>query len=159
MLPRAIWHQSVLSCLRAIPAQPGALSLCRLCEFLPAGTRPVPECVLPLPSHHQHSFSRGTTKWNRIHMRRKALGWRALFFSRECSVSGAGVSWQSLFSGVGSRDISEAVGKYPLTCCVILLLPKTLSVFLPPRRPASLMWWWWTTLSHLPCRHCIKLMR
>lgn len=45
VLPRAIWHQSVLSCFRAVPAQPGALSLCRLCRLLPAGLPPVPECA------------------------------------------------------------------------------------------------------------------
>lgn len=35
------------------------------------------------------------------------------------------VSWQSLFNGVGSRDISGAMGKYSLTRRVILLHPKT----------------------------------
>lgn len=122
MLPRAIWHTSVLSCLRAIPTQPGALSLCRLCEFLPAGSRPVPECVLPLPSHHEHSFSRGTT--NEIASTWGRLWDEELMFPGEYSVW-ISVSWQSLFNGVGSRDISGAMGKYFLTRCVILLLPKT----------------------------------
>lgn len=148
MLPRAVWHRSVLSCLRAIPTQPGALSLCRLCEFLPAGSRPVPECVLPLPSHHQHLIFKRYNK-NEIASIWGRLWDEELMFPVEYSVS-----WQSLFHGVGSQDISGAVAKYSLTRRVILLLPK--SVFLPPHMPASLMWWWWTTLSHLPCRHCIK---
>lgn len=103
-LPRVIWRRLVLSGVRAAAAQPGALSLCRLSEPLPAGSRPVPEYVLPLHSPPQpHLTLLHEVKQNKIHMRR-APGWRA-----HLSVWDR-LSWHSLFNGVTSQHVSGTGG-------------------------------------------------
>lgn len=58
------------------------------------------------------------------HPYEESFGNEELIFPGEYSVWNI-VSWQWLFNGVGSRDISKAMGKYSLMHFVILLLWKT----------------------------------
>lgn len=140
MLPRAIWHRSVLSCLRAIPAQPGALSLCQLCELLPAGSHPVPEFCASTPlsalvfkrynNMKSHPYEEGSG------MKSSCFQGRILYgtVSRDSHCLMVSL-WRIIL------DISGTVGKYSLTRCVILFFffppCRALSVFLPPRGPCQ----------------------
>lgn len=125
ILPRVIWLSFMLSCVIAILAQWGALSLCQLRKLLPAGSHPVPECVLLLPSHRWLSLSKRKTTWNCIHMR-KAAGWRAHLVKRHCLEQ----CLLTLFvNGVTSQHISGEVGKH---------IPDALYSFLFTGLP---VWW------------------